>query len=182
MPHIRISVREYCRHGAQRPRRARSDRRAACERRALGRASSIADTFRRRRLLPDRSAACALAPRCARRSGRHTTALVGALATRRRALPAVIHVVSLALLGARIATLGADPTDCRCELAAAAHEAGGRAADGGAIDVQGDTARHTADVRFLQTGGRTVIAGDRAIVTGVDAGLHGLVRHDHSER
>jgi hypothetical protein len=59
----------------------------------------------------------------------------------------------------------------RCKFAAARHIGGCHPADRRAIHVERNAARHHLDVVFLQAGGRAVVAGRRAGVTGVDAGL-----------
>jgi len=128
-------------------------------------------------LLTHRCAARAFTARRAGRFRRHATAFVRAFATRGRALAAVIHRVSFAFLRADVAHVRAEAADRGCELAASAHEAGGRATNLRAVDIECDTARETFDVLFLKAGRCAVVAGDGAVVARVDAGLHALVSH-----
>jgi hypothetical protein len=89
----------------------------------------------------------------------------------------VIHRVLLALLRTRVADVGAQSTNIGGDFAAPAHELRGDPADRGAIQVERNTSRRRLDVLLLKTGQSTVIAGDRAVIAGIDAGLHALVCH-----
>lgn len=83
-----------------------------------------------------------------------------------------------AFLGAGIANLRAELAERAGELAAARHERNARATDLGAVDVQRDASSEALDVLLRQAGGGAVVAGDRAVVAGVDAALHRFVGHD----
>lgn len=113
------------------------------------------------------------------RSGR-----CGHLATSLRALPArlstlltMLHRVLCALVCASGANAGAQGADSLGVLTAAGYRRGGELANGRAIHIQGDAARHHLDVLLLQTRRGAVIAGHRAGIASVDTGLMSLVRH-----
>lgn len=130
------------------------------------------------------SRAGGLAGRRATRLGRgHAAALFGATAAGLGAFPAMLHGgVLLALLRAGLAHVGAGLTDRSGELAAAGHVARGKPADGRAIHVELDAARKHLDVLLPQAGGSAMVAGDRATVAGIDAGLELLLMwHRSSE-
>ena len=87
------------------------------------------------------------------------------------ALLAVFVLVLGALVAARLAHVRAGAADLFCQFAAARHVAGGKAADRGAVHVEGNAARHHLDVGLLQAGRRTVVAGVGAGVARRNAGL-----------
>ncbi len=89
--------------------------------------------------------------------------------------------VLLAFLRAGVAHVRAGLADHARELAAARHVAGGEAADGRTVEVELDAAREHPDVLLVQARGGAVIAGHRAGVAGVDAGLELLMWHKASE-
>jgi hypothetical protein len=101
----------------------------------------------------------------------HLPAFVGATPARLRTLLAVIVLVLGALVAACLAHVRADATDLFCQITAAGHVPGGEAADGSAVHIEGDAARHHLDVRLLQAGCRTVVTGVGAGVARRDAGL-----------
>lgn len=108
------------------------------------------------------------------RSGGHAdqaAAGLGAPATGFGALPAVVHMgrVLFALFGAGVTNLGAERADLPGKGAAAGHERHGRVAQFGAVPVQFDTAGHHLNVLFLKTGLGAGVAGNGAVLTGVDA-------------
>lgn len=87
----------------------------------------------------------------------------------------MIHVMTLAFFCTGVADLRADSADRVGKFTIAAHEPARCAAEIGAVDIQLNATNQRLDVLFVQTGVGAMIAGGRAIVTGVDAGLHAFV-------
>jgi len=118
----------------------------------------------------------------ASRLGRgHAAAFLGTTPAGLGALAAMIHLVPLAFLRAGLADISAGLADQSRKLAAAGHVAGGEPADGGAVHVELDAAGHRLDVLLAKAGGGAMVAGDRAVVAGIDAGLEPLMWHRASE-
>jgi hypothetical protein len=111
----------------------------------------------------------------------HAAAFLGTTPAGLGALAAMIHLVPLAFLRAGLADISAGLADHSRKLAAAGHVAGGEPADGGAVHVELDAAGHRLDVLLSQAGGGAMVAGDRAAVAGIDAGLELLMWHGASE-
>lgn len=82
-----------------------------------------------------------------------------------------------ALLGTCLADVRAKRANRRCVLAAPSHGGRGKLADGCAIHVQRDAARHHLHVLLLQACRRAVIARGGALIAGLDARGVLLVGH-----
>src|SRR5262249_29968326 len=82
-----------------------------------------------------------------------------------------------AFVAARLADFCADAANTFREVGAACHQARGRGADRRAGAIQLDAARHHLHVLLVQAFRRAMLAGDRAVVTGVDTALILFVWH-----
>ena len=69
-----------------------------------------------------------------------------------------------------VANLGTGVAQHCGEFAAARHCAGRQPAEGGAVDIERNAARHHFHVLFLQAGTRTNVAGIGAFIARVDTG------------
>jgi hypothetical protein len=107
----------------------------------------------------------------------HFFAFVGAVFAGIGAFLAVFHLVLATFCSASAADLGTETADFPGEIGAGGHQHGGRAADGGAIPIEGNAADHHFDVVFLQTGAGTMSTGDCAFVTSIDTALVIFVWH-----
>ena len=94
-----------------------------------------------------------------------------------RALLAMVSFVLGAFITAGLANVRADSAEGLRVLTAACHRTGRKLADGGAVHVESDAARHHLDVGFLQTGRRAMMASHCTIKTGLDAGFVLLMSH-----
>jgi hypothetical protein len=103
------------------------------------------------------------------RWGTQPAALLSAGPTRFGACLAVGHVMPGAFLRAGKAYVGADGANCAVVGATACHEAQGKPAQLGAVQVERNATRHEAWVRLLQATDGAMIAGDCTCVTGLDA-------------
>lgn len=83
----------------------------------------------------------------------------------------MVGVMSLALVGACLADIGAKLTDSTGKPAAARHHTCSHAADLGAFNVQSNTASHLCNLRLLQASRGAVIAGIGASLTCLNAVL-----------
>ena len=92
----------------------------------------------------------------------------------------MVHLVPPAFFGACVADLRAELANVVRKHGAAGHLAFREGADVGAAPIKCDTARHHANVLFMQTGGRAVFARLRAAVTGFNAVLVFFVGHGFS--
>jgi hypothetical protein len=111
--------------------------------------------------------------------GRHTAAFIRATPAHFGTLPAVVHIrVLLAFRCAGFADGGTNTAQLVGVRTAEAHQLGRSAADRRAFQVELDAADHVVDVRFLQTGSRTVIADNSALQASLDAAFELLVSHD----
>jgi hypothetical protein len=115
-----------------------------------------------------------------RRSGGHAQALLRTSVTGFRALLAMPHFVLLAFLGAHMADFRAILANQIDEFAVAHHEFGREPAKRGAIDIEGDATRHASRIGFLAAFGGAMVAGVRAGLAGIDAGLVMCVTHETS--
>jgi hypothetical protein len=109
--------------------------------------------------------------------GGHVLALISTATARSRTLLAVIVLVPGAFIAAGPADVGAKHAHLLREAAATGHVGRRLSADGGAVHVQGNAARHHLHVLLLQAGGRTVIACVCTCIASLDAALVGLVGH-----
>lgn len=109
----------------------------------------------------------------------HSAAFFGAAPASLRALPAMLHIVLFAFLGADVAYLGASFAYRGGQLARPRHVGDRKPADFGAVNVELDAARHRFHVFLVQARGRAMIAGLRALIACIDAGLL-LVGHGRS--
>lgn len=107
----------------------------------------------------------------------HATALVGATTAGLGASLAMVHLVLGALFGTCLADVSAKRANRRRVLAAASHGGRGKLADGCAVHVQRDAARHHLHVLLLQARRRAVIAGGGTLIAGLDARGVLLVGH-----
>ena len=106
----------------------------------------------------------------------HDVIIVGARVA--GASTAMLHVlVSLAFLRTDITDLRAQLAKFSGAFATTGHKDGCRAAEFCTLEVELDAAREHLYVLFVETGGRAVLAFDRAFVGGVDATAHGFVGH-----
>ena len=87
-----------------------------------------------------------------------------------------------ALFGAYVADIGAGFASQAGQLATSPHVAGRQAADRSAVDVELDAASHGLHVLLVEARGGTVVAGKRASVAGVDAGLKLCMWHEEFSR
>ena len=116
---------------------------------------------------------------CMHRAGScHVTACLGAFAARLYAAATVLHVVLLALFGARVADFRAEFADALREFRSARHFVGRKGAHVSAASIQFDAPHKHPDVVFLQAGARTVFALGDALLTCIDAVLVFFVGHD----
>ena len=89
----------------------------------------------------------------------------------------MLCLVLSAFITACLADFCADAAKTPRELGATCHETRRRGADGGAGAIEFDAAGHRLNILLLQTFRRTMLAGDGAVVTGVDTALIVLVWH-----
>jgi len=101
----------------------------------------------------------------------HAAALIRAAPASRGALLAMLMLMLAALGCASVANLGAGLAQPGRIGAAARHEADRQTANLGAIDVQGNAARHHFYVVFLQARCSTTVAGSGTFVAGVNTRL-----------
>jgi hypothetical protein len=110
-------------------------------------------------------------------SGAHAAALFGTAAACFSAGAAVVGFVLGALLAAGLADVSAQGADRLYVFTATSHGRRGQLADCGAIHVERNAPRHHLDVLLLQARRGTVVAGDSALVAGLDARGMLLVGH-----
>ena len=110
----------------------------------------------------------------------HAAALLCAAAAHGRAILAMLSFMLGTLISACFAYLGAGLAYRTGKLAAACHEASRKTANLGAVDIEGNTVGHHLDVILPQAGAGACIAGGRAGVAGVDAGLELIGSHGFS--
>lgn len=101
----------------------------------------------------------------------HLTALVRTRLARQAARLAVFHLELRALSPASVADIGAELAQGLRLFAAARHELGSHAADGGAVEVHADAVGHLGDVLLAEARLRAHVARLRALQASVDAGL-----------
>jgi hypothetical protein len=89
----------------------------------------------------------------------------------------MVHLMLGAFFAASFAGVGTEQADGLRLFTAACHGGRSKFAYLRAVDVQGDAAGHHLDVRFLQTGGRTMVACDRALIAGFNTRCVLLVSH-----
>ena len=107
----------------------------------------------------------------------HLAAFFSALCARCSALLAMVHIVFATFVGARLANNGAQSANGFAVLAAACHRCCGQRADLRAIHVQRDARRHHLYIGLVQARCGTVVTGDGAGVTGLDASVEFLRVH-----
>ena len=108
----------------------------------------------------------------------HAFALVRAVVTGVRTLLAMVVLVLFALHRASLTNLRANTTELGGKGRTPTHEGGRRPAHLGAVVIEGNALGQHGQLRFLQAGARTVLAGLRAAHTGFNTRTVGLISHD----
>ena len=107
----------------------------------------------------------------------HFAAFLCTPTTCSRAILTVLCLVLRAFVAARLADFCADAANTFREVRAACHKARRRGADRRAGAIQLDAARHHLHILLVEAFRRAMLAGDRAVVTGVDTALILFVWH-----
>lgn len=107
----------------------------------------------------------------------HPAALLGTTTASLRARLAMGCFVLGTFVCTGLADVSAQRTNRLDMLASPCHRCGGELADRCAIKIQRNAPRHHLDVLFLQAGCRAVIAGDGALVAGLNARSVLLMSH-----
>lgn len=108
---------------------------------------------------------------------RHAAALLRATPARFRARLAMVHVVPGAFRCTSLAHLRAGLAHRGRKFAAARHVTHRQAADLGAVDIKGDASGHRLGIGFREACGSTVIAGEGALIAGLDTAMESLMGH-----